>query len=145
MTSASITIRISPAFAGDWEARCPEETPEAVQVAGQHRVSPEVARAVLADAEHNSDRGAFDVGPYGMPLGTFNAYRALAKQVRKALGASRAAVAESVAQADSHLVEAGLPRYGELVAFPRCECGRSEHAEAMELLRQLDEVPGTGR
>lgn len=48
-------------------------------------LTPAEAQAVVDDALYNSDLKAQDVGPYGMPLGTFNAYRALVKQVRQAL------------------------------------------------------------
>lgn len=39
----------------------------------------------MHDAEYNSDPTAVEVGPYGTPLPVFNAYRALAKQVRAAI------------------------------------------------------------
>ena len=48
-------------------------------------VAVDVAQSILADAEYNSDKAAVEVGPYGTPLSVFNAYRALAKQVRRAL------------------------------------------------------------
>lgn len=81
----TVSIRISDTIAGEYESRCPEDIPDELTVAGVHRVSLDVARAIRDDAAYNSDRRAQDVGPYGMPLPTFNAYKALAKQVNKAL------------------------------------------------------------
>jgi hypothetical protein len=79
-----VLINISPTIANEYANRLPDWLPESV-VQGKNDVSPELARQILSDAEFNSDTKAFDVGPYGMPLPVFNAYRALAKQVRKAL------------------------------------------------------------
>lgn len=87
---STIRIRISAAIAQEYVARCPDQLPLAKLVEGRVELTLDEARAVLDDAEHNSDTTAFDVGPYGMPLGTFNAYRALARQVRAALAAAGA-------------------------------------------------------
>jgi hypothetical protein len=81
-----VLINISPTIANEYANRLPDWLPESV-VQGKNDVSPELARSILSDAEYNSDTKAFDVGPEGMPLPVFNAYRALAKQVRKALAA----------------------------------------------------------
>lgn len=82
-----VKIRISPAIENEYANRLPDFLPLDKLDAGVCELTADEARAVLADAEHNSDRDAVDVGEYGMPLGTFNAYRALARQVRKALDA----------------------------------------------------------
>lgn len=78
-------IRISPTIANELADRMPDELPLDKLRAGICELTIDEARAVLADAEFNSDPHAIDVGPYGMPRATFNAYRALAKQVRAAL------------------------------------------------------------
>ena len=80
-----IRIRISAAIAQEYDVRCPDHLPLAKLVEGRVNLTIDEARAVLADAEHNSDTKAFNVGPYDMPLGTFNAYRALARQARAAI------------------------------------------------------------
>jgi hypothetical protein len=78
-------IKITSAIANEYANRLPEFLPLDKLNEGRCEVTEAEARSILADAEHNSDREAFDIGPYGMPLGTFNAYRSLAKQIRKAL------------------------------------------------------------
>lgn len=80
-----IKIRISPTIANEFADRMPDELPLDKLRAGACELTVEEACAVLADAEFNSDRRAIDVGPYGMPRATFNAYRALAKQAREAI------------------------------------------------------------
>jgi len=80
-----IKIRISPTIANELADRMPDELPLDKLRAGICELTIDEARAVLADAEFNSDPHAIDVGPYGMPRATFNAYRALAKQVCAAL------------------------------------------------------------
>jgi hypothetical protein len=80
-----IRVRISATIDHEYENRCPDFLPLDKLREGVCDVTPEEARAILADAEFNSDLSAVDVGEYGVPLGTFNAYRALAKQVRKSL------------------------------------------------------------
>lgn len=80
-----IKIRISPTIDNEYRDRLPDELPLDKLRVGVCELTPDEARAVLADAEFNSDPRAVDVGPYGMPRTTFNAYRALAKQVRAAL------------------------------------------------------------
>lgn len=85
-----IRVRITPTIAGEYESRCPESIPERLRCAGTHELSPAEAEQVLLDARWNSDRTCVDVGPYAMPLSTFNAYRALAAQVRTAIERSEA-------------------------------------------------------
>jgi hypothetical protein len=81
----TVRIRISAAISHEYDVRCPDFLPLDKLREGACELTLDEARAVLADAEYNSDPQAQDVGPYGMPLGTFNAYRALAKQIRTAL------------------------------------------------------------
>jgi hypothetical protein len=80
-----VIVRISPTISNEYANRCPEGIPEEAFLTGKRSVSLQSARAMLSDAEYNSDKTAFDVGPDDMPLGTFNAYRALAKQLRVAI------------------------------------------------------------
>lgn len=80
-----IRVRISPTIANEYADRLPASLPLQKLRSGVCDLTPDEAREVLEDAEFNSDRRAFDVGPYGMPLGTFNAYKALAKQLRAAI------------------------------------------------------------
>jgi hypothetical protein len=81
----SFRIRISPTLANEYANRLPDDLPIGKLRAGVCELTADECRAVLADAEFNSDRTAVDVGPYGMPLATFNAYRALANRVRAVL------------------------------------------------------------
>lgn len=81
----TIKIKVTTTIANEYDTRCPEDIPEAVRAAGMHEVDESTARAMLADAEFNSDPKAQDVGRYGMPLPVFNAYKALATQIRSAL------------------------------------------------------------
>lgn len=67
----------------DWDA--PDAFTKGVTV----NVSEDAARSILADAEFNSNARSVDVGTYGMPLGVFNAYRALAKQARLSLAGTK--------------------------------------------------------
>jgi hypothetical protein len=83
-----VTVRISPTIDNEYSNRLPEFLPLEKLNVGPCELTEDEARAVLADAEHNSDRDAVDVGPYGTPLPVFNAYKALAKQVRAALGSA---------------------------------------------------------
>lgn len=79
-----VRITISPTIDNEYANRLPEWlAPDVSQ--GVNVVGLSMARAILSDAEYNSDRNAVDVGPYGTPLPVFNAYRALAKQVRGAI------------------------------------------------------------
>jgi len=82
-----IKIRISPTIDNEYRDRLPDELPLDKLRAGVCELTIGEARAVLADAEFNSDPHAVDVGPYGMPRATFNAYRTLAKQIRATLNA----------------------------------------------------------
>jgi hypothetical protein len=83
-----VKIKITPAISFDLVQRSPDHIPEALRRVGVHEVKLEVAREILADAKYNSDLAAFDVGPNGMPLPVFNAYRALAIRVEKAIAAA---------------------------------------------------------
>lgn len=81
----AINIQISQTISNEYANRCPDFLPLKKLQKGNCALSLDEAQAVLADAEYNSDPMAQDVGPYGMPLGTFNAYKALAKQARAAI------------------------------------------------------------
>jgi hypothetical protein len=83
-----IKVKITPTISQEYQARCPEGIPWALREEGTHEVTLEMARVILADARFNSDTKAFDVGLYGMPLPVFNAYRALAIRVEKAIDAA---------------------------------------------------------
>ena len=63
----------------------PEHLPLDKLNAGVCHLTRDEALAVMHDAEYNSDPEAVDIGPYGMPIGTFNAYKALAAQIRRSL------------------------------------------------------------
>ena len=80
-----VTLRISKTISNEYANRCSDHIPEEVFLTGKRSLSLDSARAILADAEFNSDLQAQDVGEYGVPLGVFNAYRALAKQARAAI------------------------------------------------------------
>lgn len=80
----TVRIRISATIDNEYENRCPEGMPEDI-AEGQNDLTLEQARWVLSDAEYNCDPRAQTVGPNDMPLPVFNAYKALAKQVRAAL------------------------------------------------------------
>lgn len=84
----TVVVRISATIDNEYANRLPEFLPLSKLNEGRCELTAAEARAVLADAEFNSDRNAVDVGPYGTPLPVFNAYRALAKQVRAALQAA---------------------------------------------------------
>lgn len=82
-----VTLRIGATIANEYANRCPGM---AVRRTGRGPQAP--CRWIwrsgyMLDAEYNSDRGAQDVGEYGMPLPIFNAYRALARQARAAITA----------------------------------------------------------
>lgn len=80
-----IQIRITPTIDNEYANRLPDFLPlEKLQV-GLVTVTENEARAILRDAEFNSDPTAVDVGQYGTPIGVFRAYKALAQQVRRAL------------------------------------------------------------
>lgn len=88
-----LKLYISPTIQGEYEQRSvfggDAEWPLVEWDAkGVATLSADTVKAVLADAEHNCDPRCVDIGPYGMPLGTTNAYRALARQCRKALTAA---------------------------------------------------------
>ena len=80
-----VVLRISATIDNEYDDRCPSFLPLHKLRTGRCDLTLEEARAVLADAEFNSDRTCVDVGPYAMPLAVFNAYRALARQARAAI------------------------------------------------------------
>lgn len=81
----TVVVRISATIENEYANRSPDFLPLDKLNEGRCELTVEEARAVLADAEFNADRKAVDVGHYGTPLPVFNAYRALAEQVRKVL------------------------------------------------------------
>jgi len=89
-----ITIRITETVSQEYDIRCPDFLPLDKLRVGKCLLTLDEARKVLADAEYNSDPEAVEVGEYGVPLGTYNAYRALARQVRKAIDLSETARAD---------------------------------------------------
>ena len=94
----TVKLRISATIQNEYANRCPEHIPAVILGAGRchpglYRVSLDEARAVLADAEHNSDGDAFSVGKFDMPVGTWRAYKALAKQVRAAISSATGSAA----------------------------------------------------
>lgn len=100
-TGPLVRIRITRTIEGEYETRLPEHLPLDKLNTGWCELTLEEARAVLSDAEHNSDRNAVDVGPYGVPLPVFNAYRALARQARTAIAAAVKRQGVEVASAPS--------------------------------------------
>jgi hypothetical protein len=79
-----VNVRISPTIALEYSVRCPDHIPDQIHGAGIYALTLAEAIAVAEDAEFNSDKTAFDC-EFGMPLSAFNAYRALAKQIRVAI------------------------------------------------------------
>jgi hypothetical protein len=84
-----VIVRVSPTIANEYASRCPEGIPEEVYLTGRRSVRLESARAMLADAEYQTDPAANDCGEYGVPLPAWNAYKALARQLRAVLGSTR--------------------------------------------------------
>ncbi len=83
-----IRIKIGAVVAGDMQSRMPDDLPlEKVTAPGAAVLTVAEARALLADAEFNSDPACVDVGPYAMPRSTFNAYKRLRDSLREALSA----------------------------------------------------------
>lgn len=80
-----ITIKISPTINYEYTARMPDFLPLDKLTTGKCVLTLEEARAVLEDAEFNIDPD----GPE-YDRGTFNAYRALAKQVAAAIAKATA-------------------------------------------------------
>lgn len=78
-----VHVKISETIANEYMTRCPVDI--RIREAGVHQVSRDEAREIMLDAEFNCDPRCIDIGAYGVPLGTANAYRALAKQVRRTL------------------------------------------------------------
>jgi len=91
----TVVVRISATIDNEYANRAPEHLPLDKLDTGRCTLTVAEAQAVLADAEFNSDRKAVDVGPYGTPLSVFNAYRALAEQVRKVLAEAGVSPARS--------------------------------------------------
>lgn len=86
----TIKIRISPTIQGEYEQRSvfggDAEWPLVEwDATGVAALPADTVKAMLADADHNCNPRCVDIGPDAMPLGTANAYRALARQCRKAL------------------------------------------------------------
>ena len=84
----TIRIRISETIENEYANRLPTWLPLEKLDVGVVELTLDEARAVLRDAEHNSDLDVFEIGPYALPLGTWSAYRALAKQIKKALASA---------------------------------------------------------
>lgn len=85
-TPGLVKVRISATIDNEYANRLPDwMTEENEPSEGVNHVPLNVARMILSDAEYNSDPQAQTVGPYDMPLPVFNAYKALAKQVRAAI------------------------------------------------------------
>lgn len=82
---ATVVLRISATIENEYANRQPDFLPLDKLHEGRCTLTLEEARAVAEDAAYNSDLRAFSVGMDDMPLGTFNAYRALAKQARAAI------------------------------------------------------------
>jgi hypothetical protein len=80
-----ITIKISPTINYEYMARMPDFLPLDKLTTGNCVLTLDEARVVLEDAEFNIDPD----GPK-YDLGTFNAYRALAKQVAAAIAKATA-------------------------------------------------------
>lgn len=81
----SVVLRISATIENEYANRLPDFLPLDKLNVGRCELTLEEAKAVLADAQFNSDKACVDVGPYDMPLGVFNAYMALANQARTAI------------------------------------------------------------
>lgn len=82
---SQLVLRISGTIANEYDTRQPEHLPLTKLSEGACRLTREEVQAVVDDAVFNSDTKAVDVGPDAMPLGVFNAYRALAKQGKRVL------------------------------------------------------------
>jgi len=81
-------IRITNAVAFEFSASACEHIPEFAFDAGTYDATVEDVRLLLQEAKYYTDPNQFEVGPYGLPLGTFNAFRALKTQCEKALAAN---------------------------------------------------------
>jgi len=80
-------IRISDAVALELEASACDHIPDWASLSGTHEATVEEVRTLLAEATYYADQAQFDIAPYGLPLGTFNAFCALKKQCQKLLSA----------------------------------------------------------
>lgn len=81
-----IQIKIGAVVVGDLQSRMPDDLPlDKITRPGIVSLTADEARALLADAEFNSDPACVDVGPYAMPRSTFSAYRRLRDSLRVAL------------------------------------------------------------
>jgi hypothetical protein len=83
----TIKIRITEAVAFELEASACEHIPDWASHSGTHEATVEEVLIIFAEAKYYTDPGQFDIGPHGLPLGTFNAFRALKKQCQKLLSA----------------------------------------------------------
>ena len=80
-------IRIRDAVAQELEASACDHIPDWALTIGTHDATVEEIRTLLAEASYYTDPAQFDIGPYALPLGTFNAFCALKKQCQKLLSA----------------------------------------------------------
>ena len=80
-------IRISNSVAFELEASNCDHIPDWASHSGTHKATVEEVRTLLAEATYYTDPAQFEIGPYGLPLGTFNAFRALKKKCQKLLSA----------------------------------------------------------
>jgi hypothetical protein len=83
----TIKIRITEAVAFELAASACEHIPDWASHSGTHQATVEDVRTLLSEATYYTDPAQFEIGPYGLPLGTFNAFRALKKQCQKLLSA----------------------------------------------------------
>ena len=81
----TVTINITKTINDEYTARMPEFLPLDKLTTGKCVLTLEEAQAVLDDAKYNSDLDAVCVGKYYMPVSTFKAYKALAKQTKDAI------------------------------------------------------------
>ena len=80
-----LVLRISGTIANEYDTRQPDHLPLGKLSEGTCQLTRKEVQLVVDDAVFNSDTQAVDVGPDAMPLGVFNAYRALAKQGKRVL------------------------------------------------------------
>jgi hypothetical protein len=78
-------IRITPTVSHEFEHSAPEHLPLDKLDTGWVLLNEDELRSVLSEARYYTDPANFDVGPYDLPLGTYNAFRALARQCEAAL------------------------------------------------------------
>lgn len=85
MSGRMVTVRISDTISNEYASRCADHLPEECFNTGRRSITLDSARAMLADAEYQTNPAANDCGDYGIPLPIWNAYKALAKQLRKVI------------------------------------------------------------